>query len=367
MRILFLETFYPEVAQAQIATKTLLTFNPNEVRNNFFADSLRKRGHSVKRVIINVEPYLRGASEVSVDKDRVHGQMPLYLKTLVSLFPGANVRPSKNVLQFLMRDSKSSNYDVILNANLNAVDSTILKEIFPGSKVVGLIASPLPGYKSLKDYDLVISSLPPIVKKLKRYGVNSKLLLGSFETSHYLESVLPWSERDIKVCFVGSIGIHHLKTLVLLREIANREENLQIYTSARPFLLTLFGLQGHVKGKAYGREMFEILGRTKVCINRHAWFARGFSNNMRMYEATGMGALLVTEDSSNLHDIFRPTEVISYRGAKDLGTKVEGLLADDKSAERVAKSGYKAFQSRHSSGIRAGQLERLLLESLSRR
>lgn len=367
MKVLFLETFYPEAAEAQITTKTIESFEPNEVRNNFFVDALKKKGHSVERVILNVEPYLLDTSNLSDNRGRLKRQMSLYLKILASLLPGMKPSPTKLVVKFLKRISVSSNYDVVLNANLNAIHSSSLRNIFPLSKIVGLIASPLPGYLSIKDYHLVISSLPPIVEKMKRYGVRSKLLLGSFETSHYSEYVRPWSERDIPVCFVGSIGIHHLKTLVLLRVIAKKTEHLQIFTSARPLLLALFGLKPYFKGKAYGREMFEILGRSKICVNRHAWFARGFSNNMRMFEATGMGALLLTEESPNLHDIFEATEVVSYRGTKDLGIVVEELLADEKTSERIAKSGHEAFQSRHSSGIRAGQLECLLFEAVAGR
>jgi spore maturation protein CgeB len=42
--------------------------------------------------------------------------------------------------------------------------------------------------------------------------------------------------------------------------------------------------------------MFKILARSKIVINRHGTIAGNYAVNMRMYEATGSGAMLVTEN-----------------------------------------------------------------------
>ena len=56
--------------------------------------------------------------------------------------------------------------------------------------------------------------------------------------------------------------------------------------------------------------MYKVYGRSKIVINRHGEVAQGFANNMRMFEATGMGALLMTGQSPNLSDFFSEKECV---------------------------------------------------------
>jgi hypothetical protein len=46
--------------------------------------------------------------------------------------------------------------------------------------------------------------------------------------------------------------------------------------------------------------MNEILAHSQVTLNRQIEAAEGSANNMRLFEATGVGAMLVTDDGKNL-------------------------------------------------------------------
>ena len=59
-------------------------------------------------------------------------------------------------------------------------------------------------------------------------------------------------------------------------------------------------------GEAWGLEMYRVLARSRIVVNRHIDVAEGYANNMRLYEATGSGALLVTENGRNLRELFEP-------------------------------------------------------------
>ena len=52
-----------------------------------------------------------------------------------------------------------------------------------------------------------------------------------------------------------------------------------------------------------GKERW-IVGKGKVTVNRHIDIAEEYANNMRLYEATGMGACLVTDAKLNLPCLF---------------------------------------------------------------
>lgn len=364
LRILFLETFYPESAAEQLGTRTRGNFRANDVRHNFFVEGLERLGHEVRRLVLNVEPRL--SSKVISSRKEWPNKHVIRIRNLYSRIPLAGQKShSSPEIRHLKKLSARESYDVVLNGNLNAISSQVLSTIFPMSKIVGLIASPLPKKSFLSKYDLVFSSLPPVVADLEKLGIQGKLLLGSFDPTNYGYAIRPWNERDIDICFVGSIGMHHLKTLRLLRAVAKCRAELQIYTSANPFLLSLFGLGKYHRGKAYGREMFEILGRTKICINRHAWFARGHSNNMRIFETIGMGSLLVTERSLNISEILNSSEVATYVGSKDIASVVDDLIANDERSQKIASAGRAAFLDRHSSTIRAKQMSDELKKLLS--
>ena len=64
--------------------------------------------------------------------------------------------------------------------------------------------------------------------------------------------------------------------------------------------------------------MYRVLRDSRIAINRHIDAAEGYSNNMRLFEATGVGTLLMTEASHNLDSLFIPgDEVVAYEGVDD--------------------------------------------------
>ena len=86
--------------------------------------------------------------------------------------------------------------------------------------------------------------------------------------------------------------------------------------------------------------MYEILRRSKITLNFHIDLAEDWANNMRLYEATGSGALLLTDQKRNLAEIFVPGEhVAAYTSAEDCVRQIESLLGDDARRERIAAAG----------------------------
>ena len=70
---------------------------------------------------------------------------------------------------------------------------------------------------------------------------------------------------------------------------------------------------------------------TRIVVNRHIDVAEGYANNMRLYEATGMGALLITDRGRNLGELFEPGRGggRSTRTPTTWPSKIAGYLADD--------------------------------------
>jgi len=122
------------------------------------------------------------------------------------------------------------------------------------------------------------------------------------------------------------------------------------------------------RGEAWGLDMFELLARSKIVLNRHINAAEGHANNMRLYEATGTGALLLTDRGSNLSDLFEPgREVVVYEDAEDLVEKVDGYLADDAARMAIARAGQERTLREHTYARRIGELAEMLEARVSRR
>ncbi len=53
--------------------------------------------------------------------------------------------------------------------------------------------------------------------------------------------------------------------------------------------------------------MYQVLRRSRITLNSHIDLAGREAGNMRLFEATGVGAFLLTDFKDNLHTLFRQT------------------------------------------------------------
>jgi spore maturation protein CgeB len=78
---------------------------------------------------------------------------------------------------------------------------------------------------------------------------------------------------------------------------------------------------------------------------------------MRLFEATGVGTLLITDWKRNLHEMFEPgKEVVAYRTPDDCGELIQYYLEHDEEREVIARSGQQRTLREHTYYHRAGEL-----------
>jgi len=229
--------------------------------------------------------------------------------------------------------------DVILNQEMAAMRSPVLKMLKASNRlIIGQIASSLPENEVFDVYDLVISSLPNQVAWFRGQGVKAELNRLAFDPV-VLERLGPQPVRDIPLSFVGSLSPDHKSRIAFLEHVARRTP-LKVWGNGIERLPQSSPLHACYQGEAWGRAMYEVMRRSRVTLNFHIDLADGWANNMRLYEATGVGALLLTDWKKNLHEMFVPGEhVAAYRDADDCVAQVAVLLADDALRERIAAAG----------------------------
>jgi hypothetical protein len=229
--------------------------------------------------------------------------------------------------------------DLILNQEMATVGSPFLKRVRQaGCRVIGQIASALPANDDYSAYDLVISSLPNLVQYFRDRGVAATLNRLAFDES-VLESLGPRPSRDVDVSFVGSLSPEHAGRIALLEHLAARVP-LKVWGNGIERLPAASPLHAIYQGEAWGREMYQVLRRSRVSLNHHIDLAESWANNMRLYEATGSGTMLLTDAKRNLHEIFVPgREVAVYTSPEDCVKQILHYLSHEEERSAVAAAG----------------------------
>jgi spore maturation protein CgeB len=236
-----------------------------------------------------------------------------------------------------------------------------------GRRVVGQIAAPLPPWDIVKGFDFVLTSFPHFVPRLRDRGVDSAYLKLAFDER--LPTLVPESDpesaRAHDVVFVGGVNpaIHPAGTALLERVCATR--SVAVFGYGAEALPSSSPILRNYKGEAWGLEMYRALAAAKIALNRHIDVAEGHANNMRLYEATGMGAALLTERAANLVELFEPDrEVATYDNADQLLTQIDLLLADEDRRRDIARAGHRRTLREHTWANRIAELARMLEKRL---
>jgi hypothetical protein len=219
-----------------------------------------------------------------------------------------------------------------------------------------------------KGCDLMLSPLQNVVEFYRKSGFDSYFFPLGFEPG-ILDKLKP-SDLKYDLSFVGSVFIGkdlHTKRFDLLSQIADVLP-LSIWSSSLPngFLLNLEQLKRLLKfrlrefckvqklakvnhGPAFGLGMYQILKESKITFNSHIDSAGKQGGNLRLFEATGVGACLVTDWKENIGDFFVPdVEVVVYRTANEAIDKIRYLLSHEEERKKIALAGQKRTLSYHS-------------------
>jgi hypothetical protein len=227
--------------------------------------------------------------------------------------------------------------------------------------LVGQVASPLAEDIDLTTFDLMLSSLPNFVDRFRQAGMRAKLFRLAFDPI-VLEK-LGATGSPIDVSFVGSLSSHHGGRLKWLEQIC-REVPVQVWGQGVDSLPEGSSIRKAYRGTAWGLDMFRILARSRISLNHHIEISDVYANNMRLYETTGVGTLLLTDWKQNLAEMFEPrTEVAVYRTPEECVERIRYYLDQEAERDWVARAGQERTLHEHTYRQRMAQLVELV-ESL---
>lgn len=271
---------------------------------------------------------------------------------------GPKLLAATSVAKILENQIESMCPDVVLIADLNVLPARMVRRLAnrTGAIFVGQIASPLPSVGFTQGYHHIVSAHPGLVQSLKKRGNQTSYLPLASGVELSRSQPKPLANRKYDVAFVGSFGRHHKQTYELLQKASMATSNLAIFGNPSPRTLGKFGLTEFYRGAAFGKEMLDVFGQTRIVLNRHARFADGYSVNMRMYEAIGSGAALLTESSPNLRDLFADDEVATYENLDEVPRVLTKLLTNLSQTQNSTDAARKRLRQEHTYDQRAAAL-----------
>lgn len=375
MRFLILNTDYPEFLSWLYAQHPELERSPfaeqMQARTeslfgvaDFYSSNLCKLGHEAWDIHANNEfmqkawarehgnpmdspTWGRRSLRATLDHcGAIASKTPLrYLKPLLRpLLRSVDGRPVwfYDILEAQIKHYKP---DVLLNQDMG-ISSRFLNEMKPHVRMlVGQIASPLPEGEEFGCYDLVISSLPNFVEHFRHMGVPVELHRFAFEPK--VLSHLSDGYAKIAISFVGSLSQDHQTRVQLLEYLCARLD-VKVWGLGVEGLPKNSSIRQCYMGRACGVEMYRILHSSNMTLNHHIGVAESYANNMRLFEATGVGSLLVTDWKRNLGEIFKEgEELVAYRTPEECVELLRYYSGHDDERRAIAQAGQKRTLREH--------------------
>lgn len=354
MRVLIVDTCYPEFLASHYRSSPGLEQRSyseqwRALMDTFFgtADSyshyLRVLGHEAHEVVVNAEPLQEAWA-------REHGPNRGMLGRL-------RRRAAPNLV---IAQAEWFEPDVVYVQNIGFMAPRTMAALKARTRLlVGQIASEPPAAEHFRHLDLVLTSFPHFVPRFRSQGTASEYLRIGFDPR--VLDRLGTSEPRHDVVFVGALGRQqHTRGNDLLERAAERIPiDFWGYNLGRRPPSSALVRRYH--GEAWGIEMLRVLASARIAINRHIDIAEDYANNMRLYEATGVGSLLLTDEKQNLGELFEiGKEVVTYGSEDELVEAVEHYLADEPARAAVAAEGQRRTLREHSYAVRMRELIAIL-------
>jgi hypothetical protein len=192
------------------------------------------------------------------------------------------------------------------------------------------------GNADLAAYGAVLGNFPIILESWRRMGCRAELFFPALDP---VMDEYGHGDRPIDVLFVGGYSRHHSARAKVLEQVASLAGSHRIVYCLDVSRLTKLAesaigawlpLQKHrrpdaiakiAKPPVFGRQLYELIGSSKIVLNGAIDMAGTDRGNMRCFEAMGCGALLVS-DAGGYPDGMQPGVTIETYDSPEQATEI---------------------------------------------
>jgi hypothetical protein len=256
---------------------------------------------------------------------------------------GNGMPAGSSLEQILLAQIEQHRTEVFYNLDPVRYPSSFVAKL-PGcvKKTICWRAAPS-GTANLSAYDLVVSNFPSIRDDWKARGCRVAAFSPAIDP---VMDAYVAEERPIDVLFVGGYSRHHVTRAKILERVADIAGERQVVYCLDVSRLTriaesplgrLLPLRKHrrpasiasiARPPIFGRQLYELIGMSKLVLNGAIDMAGRDRGNMRCFEAMGCGALLVS-DAGNYPDGMTPGITMEVYESPDDAARLVGASLDN--------------------------------------
>ena len=297
--------------------------------------------------------------------------------------------------EVIIQQIKHYNPDVIFIGDANLLSKKFTEKIRRVSSVKLILCFHCTPFSkkildNLKFVDSVVTCTEGYRKKLKKLIKNDVFLM-----HHAFQDDLEINFEEGRVFDVGFIGslflnntLHIGRVNIIYNLIKNFNKSYVAINFSKFFILDflIFILNSIIKlnffknikifyriiyiflyskKPIFGKKMCDVLKNTKILINKHIEDTE-YAGNMRLFEGTGLGCLLITDYKKDLEKLFKIDEdIVIYDNEKKIFEKINYYLKNSIARINIAKNGYNKTRDFHNYYNRVNELDKFIKKKLN--
>ena len=213
-------------------------------------------------------------------------------------------------------------------------------------------------------YNLRVCNFPSILNAWEKQGLRAAYLAPAYDPA--MDEYAASTARPIDVVFVGGYTQHHLRRAKILEAVSRLSEKYRIAyyldqsrlaklaESPLGYLLPIrqYRLPKSISAirnpPVFGRALYHVFSQSKIVINAAVDMAGDDRGNMRCFEATGCGALLLSDQGQYPPGFVPLKNFQTYDDPNSACDLVESMTGDVTSRGSIASQGWAMIRTKYS-------------------
>ncbi|MCW6531213.1 glycosyltransferase [Sphingomonas sp. MMSM20] len=266
--------------------------------------------------------------------------------------------------------------EVFYNSDPMRYGDAFLKRL-PGSvrRTVAWRAAPSHGGEFLS-HDIIVNNFPALLDSYRDQGARAEYLAPAHDT--VMDAYAARTDRPIDVLFVGTYSRYHRTRALALEAVAALRHEMRVAFHLDRSRLTRLAetplgwlppLARHRRSRniravtyepVFGRDLLDAMGNARIIVNGAIDMAGEDRGNMRVWEALGCGATLVSDAGCYPDDMIPGKHFITYRSVEELIAHLRALHADVAQCQRLAEAGHEMIADRFSKARQWARFEEIV-------
>ncbi len=247
--------------------------------------------------------------------------------------------------------------DVLYFTDPISFDASFLDTLsFTPPCILGWRAADIPSQTDWSGFDAILSGLPKLLALAKTLGAYDGIMFHPGMPT-WIKHEISNTPHEVDVVFVGSLNAgQHVRRFELLQEIAKSATkygfSLEMYLLCPTDIITS-EMRPYVNPAVFGIDMHRILRRGRIVVDDRAWHGMILpdgtkvldlggedTSNMRIFEGTGGGSMVLTEYLKGISRYFEmDKEIVTYENHAEAVEKILYYLKHEDERAAIAKAG----------------------------